>query len=91
MENQSNDYTAIPKNILEVFPNAKYVEATHWEIEDDKIELTSKLHIQVGQDSYYLVEEGNGNDGMFFEYIMNSTKLIEVYKKAIENTCGFLN
>ena len=63
--------TKLPKNILKVFPNAKYVETDEPTIEDDSIELTSKLHIQVGlQDDYYSLIKEDDKDEFIFHYII---------------------
>lgn len=79
----------IPQNILEVFPNAKYVESTDWQVEDDTIELTSRLHIQVRlQDDYYSLIKEDDKDGFIFHYLMVDRDLNEVYKKAIETATG---
>ena len=80
----------IPQNILEVFPKAKYVESDDCQFEDDIIELTSNLHIQVSlQTEYYILVK---QDGFIFHTLTVDTSLEKVYKKAIEvATCRSLN
>lgn len=47
-------------NLKNIFPNAKYVESSQLQLEDDIIYLTKNLYIQVCEDGEYLLYEKIG-------------------------------
>lgn len=70
------------QEIKEIFPKAKLIKATDWQIEDDSLELNKELSVQIGYGYYCLVQElSNGN----LKYIKetNDANQIIMFLKAL--------
>lgn len=82
--------TATDTQLLEackkLFPDAKYIESTDWQVEDDSIELTPKISIQICFDGGYGLSIEENENEFTHTYVDTPSEILLQVKKLHEST-----